>query len=58
MESLKQWLEETLVKLSQKSLTTKAIRYALGRSFRHVVVISTRPSSQKRINASRREAFP
>jgi len=31
MESLKQWLEESLVKLSQKSLTTKAIRYALGR---------------------------
>ena len=30
MESLKQWLEESLVKLSQKSLTTKAIRYALG----------------------------
>jgi transposase len=31
MESLKQWLEETLLKLSKKSLTTKAIRYALGR---------------------------
>lgn len=31
MESLKQWLEETLHKLSAKSLTTKAIRYALGR---------------------------
>jgi transposase len=31
MESLKQWMEETLLKLSKKSLTTKAIRYALGR---------------------------
>jgi transposase len=31
MKSLKQWLEETLHKLSAKSLTTKAIRYALGR---------------------------
>ncbi len=31
LESLKQWLEETLGKLSQKSDTTKAIRYALGR---------------------------
>jgi transposase len=31
MESLKQWMEETLLKLSKKSLTTKGIRYALGR---------------------------
>jgi hypothetical protein len=31
MESLQQWLEETLLQLSKKSLTTKAIRYALGR---------------------------
>jgi transposase len=31
LESLKQWFEETLVKLSRKSDTTKAIRYALGR---------------------------
>jgi len=29
--SLKQWLEETLVKLSKKSDTTMAVRYALGR---------------------------
>jgi len=29
LESLKQWLEETLVKLSPKSETTKAVRYAL-----------------------------
>jgi transposase len=31
LESLKQWMEETLGKLSRKSDTTKAIRYALGR---------------------------
>jgi transposase len=31
LESLKQWFEETLGKLSTKSDTTKAIRYALGR---------------------------
>src|SRR5467141_1553124 len=31
LESLKQWFEETLVKLSRKSDTTKAIHYALGR---------------------------
>jgi transposase len=30
LESLKQWFEETLGKLSMKSDTTKAIRYALG----------------------------
>ncbi|HVC91763.1 MAG TPA: IS66 family transposase [Acidobacteriaceae bacterium] len=30
-ESLKQWLEETLVKLSKKSDTAQAVRYALGR---------------------------
>ena len=29
LESLKQWLEETLVKLSPKSETAKAVRYAL-----------------------------
>jgi len=29
--SLKQWLEETLVKLSKKSDTAMAVRYALGR---------------------------
>lgn len=31
LESLKQWLEETLGKLSRKSDTTLAVRYALGR---------------------------
>jgi len=31
LESLKLWFEETLGKLSRKSDTTKAIRYALGR---------------------------
>src|SRR6202790_5030482 len=31
LESLKQWLEETLGKLSRKSDTTMAVRYALGR---------------------------
>jgi transposase len=31
LESLKQWLEETLGKLSKKSDTTRAIHYALGR---------------------------
>jgi len=31
LESLKQWLEETLVKLSKKSDTAQAVRYALGR---------------------------
>ena len=31
LESLKQWLEETLVKLSRKSDTAIAVRYALGR---------------------------
>src|ERR1700751_116299 len=31
LESLKQWFEETLGKLSRKSETTKTIRYALGR---------------------------
>src|SRR5215471_14553461 len=31
LESLKQWLEETLVKLSKKSDTSVAVRYALGR---------------------------
>ncbi len=31
LESLKQWFEETLSKLSRKSDTTRAIRYALGR---------------------------
>jgi transposase len=30
LESLKQWLEETLSKLSRKSDTALAIRYALG----------------------------
>jgi len=31
LESLKQWLEETLTKLSRKSDTAMAVRYALGR---------------------------
>jgi len=31
LESLKQWLEETLGKLSRKSDTAMAVRYALGR---------------------------
>jgi transposase len=31
LESMKKWFEETLGKLSRKSDTTKAIRYALGR---------------------------
>jgi hypothetical protein len=31
LQSLKQWLEETLVKLSKKSDTAIAVRYALGR---------------------------
>jgi hypothetical protein len=31
LESLKQWLEETLGKLSRKSDTALAVRYALGR---------------------------
>ena len=31
LESLKQWLDETLVKLSKKSDTAIAVRYALGR---------------------------
>src|SRR5467141_1533662 len=31
LESQKQWLEETLVKLSRKSDTAMAVRYALGR---------------------------
>jgi transposase len=31
LESMKQWMEETLGKLSRKSDTTKAIHYALGR---------------------------
>ncbi len=31
LESLKQWLEETLAKLSRKSDTARAVRYALGR---------------------------
>lgn len=31
LESMKQWMEETLRKLSRKSDTTRAIRYALGR---------------------------
>ncbi len=31
LESMKQWFEETLNKLSRKSDTTRAIRYALGR---------------------------
>jgi transposase len=31
LASLKQWLEETLVKLSRKSDTAQAVRYALGR---------------------------
>ena len=31
LASLKQWLEETLVKLSRKSETAQAVRYALGR---------------------------
>jgi transposase len=31
LELLKQWLEETLVKLSRKSETAQAVRYALGR---------------------------
>jgi transposase len=30
MESLKGWLEETLGKLSKKSDTARAVRYALG----------------------------
>ncbi|HEV2400822.1 MAG TPA: IS66 family transposase [Candidatus Sulfotelmatobacter sp.] len=31
LASLKQWLQETLVKLSKKSETAQAVRYALGR---------------------------
>src|SRR5215469_441856 len=31
LESLKRWLEETLIKLSKKSDTAMAVRYALGR---------------------------
>jgi len=31
LESLKQWLEETLFRLSKKSDTAQAVRYALGR---------------------------
>ena len=31
LDTLKQWLEETLVKLSRKSDTAQAVRYALGR---------------------------
>jgi transposase len=31
LESLKQWLEETLVEISKKSDTAMAVRYALGR---------------------------
>lgn len=31
LESLKQWLEATLGKLSRKSDTALAVRYALGR---------------------------
>ena len=31
LNSLKQWLEETLTKLSKKSDTARAVRYALGR---------------------------
>jgi len=31
LSSLKQWLEETLMKLSKKSETAQAVRYALGR---------------------------
>jgi len=31
LDSLKQWLEETLLKLSRKSDTARAVRYALGR---------------------------
>jgi hypothetical protein len=31
LESLKQWLEATLCKLSRKSDTALAVRYALGR---------------------------
>ena len=31
LESLKQWFEETLGKLSKKSDTAMAVRYALGR---------------------------
>jgi hypothetical protein len=31
LESLKLWLDETLVKLSKKSDTAVAVRYALGR---------------------------
>ena len=31
LDSLKQWLEDTLVKLSRKSDTALAVRYALGR---------------------------
>jgi hypothetical protein len=31
LESLKEWFEQTLVKLSRKSDTTRAIRYALDR---------------------------
>ena len=31
LDSMKQWMEETLGKLSRKSDTTRAIRYALGR---------------------------
>lgn len=31
LASLKQWLEETLIKLSKKSETAQAVRYALGR---------------------------
>ena len=31
LDALKQWLQETLVKLSKKSDTAQAVRYALGR---------------------------
>jgi transposase len=56
LESLKQWFEETLGKLSRKSDTAMAVRYALGRweaplgrckSQPDVAAISTIPAERR-----------
>jgi len=45
LDSLKQWLEETLGKLSRKSDTALAVRYALGR-WEALLRYQQRPASQ------------
>jgi transposase len=49
LESLKQWLEEMLGKLSRKSDTAIAVRYALGRWQRRGTIFTRYRSREKKL---------